>query len=102
LRAKFLGHSEIYVNGLTRLHEILKFVPLKPNASRDIFEITLNHKRDTVNLLPLYRDGDIYSSPLLKPNSCHKGLPGFFLLLGFVWGNISSELQGRGRCSDGF
>jgi hypothetical protein len=69
------GHSEIYVNGLTRLHEILKFVPLKPNASRDIFEITLNHKRDTVNLLPLYRDGDIYSSPLLKPNSVIKIFP---------------------------
>ena len=69
------GYSEIYVNGLTRLHEILKFVPLKPNASRDIFEITLNHKRDTVSLLPLYRDGDIYSSPLLKPNSIIKVFP---------------------------
>jgi len=69
------GYSEIYVNGLIRLHEILKFVPLKPNASRDIFEITLNHKRDTVNLLPLYRDGDIYSSPLLKPNSTIKVFP---------------------------
>jgi len=69
------GYSEIYVNGLTRLHEILKFVPLKPNASRDIFEITLNHKRDTVKLLPLYRDGDIYSSPLLKPNSIIKVFP---------------------------
>jgi len=69
------GHSEIYVNGLTRLHEILKFAPLKPNASRDIFEITLNHKRDTVNILPLYRDGDIYSSPLLKPNSIIKVFP---------------------------
>jgi hypothetical protein len=63
------------VNGLTRLHEILKFVPLKPNASRDIFEIALNHKRDTVNLLPLYRNGDIYSSPLLKPNSIIKVFP---------------------------
>jgi len=69
------GYSEIYVNGLTRLHEILKFVPLKPNGSRDIFEINLNHKRDTVNLLPLYRDGDIYSSPLLKPNSIIKVFP---------------------------
>ncbi len=69
------GFSEIYVNGLTRLHEILRFVPLKPNASRDIFEIRSDIGNDTINLLPLYKDGDIYSSPLLKPNSTIRIFP---------------------------
>ena len=69
------GYSEIYVDGLTRLHEALRVVPLKPNVSRDIFEIYSNGKRDTVNLISLYRDGNIYSSPLLKPNSVIKIFP---------------------------
>ncbi|MEO0154176.1 MAG: hypothetical protein ABIL29_02060 [candidate division WOR-3 bacterium] len=59
---------DIYVDGLTRLHDALKYISLKPNASRDRFLITIGDTGFLVDLRNLFEKGDLYSSPLLKPN----------------------------------
>ncbi len=66
---------DIYVDGLMRLHDVLRFVSLKPNASRDRFLITLGDTSFLVDLRNLFVKGDLYSSPLLKPNMVIKVLP---------------------------
>ncbi len=60
--------TSIYVDGLMRLHDVLKYVPLKPNASRDKFLIIYEDTSFYIDLKNMYSSGDIYESPLLKPN----------------------------------
>jgi len=60
--------TSIYVDGLMRLHDVLKYVPLKPSASRDRFLITYEDTSFYIDLKNMYSSGDIYLSPLLKPN----------------------------------
>ncbi len=68
IEGEVINIYDIYVDGLMRLHEVLRFVPLKPTASRDRFLIFINDTSFMVDLTYLYSLGDLFLSPLLKPN----------------------------------